>query len=210
MGLKLMLLATFALNTVAENPFNELAKDFLFSIAGVLSQVVVALLGGLIVVGIKKLLNLAKIELSQATDAQLKSLVSTVVVGTNQKIVKKLKEANPDSKLTEEQQEKIFSTVKDEILLQLTKQELSTLNKMYPDFNKYLSHLIESTVSNSKEKKQVELVQPEHLAFLEDDDELEEFFMEEALKTPAPEMEPEVTEAHEVEHEVHIEQPEAQ
>lgn len=210
MGIKLMLLATFALNTVAENPFNELAKDFLFSIAGVLSQVVVALLGGLIVVGIKKLLNLAKIELSQATDAQLKSLVSTVVVGTNQKIVKKLKEANPDSKLTEEQQEKIFSTVKDEILLQLTKQELSTLNKMYPDFNKYLSHLIESTVSNSKEKKQVELVQPEHLAFLEDDDELEEFFMEEALKTPAPEMEPEVTEAHEVEHEVHVEQPEAQ
>lgn len=75
--------------------------------------------------------------------------VDEIVKATNQTVVEKLKEDN-DGKLTKEEAEDVFNTVKVEVLETLTNEGKEVLDKVVADVPALINILIESAVNRNK------------------------------------------------------------
>ena len=75
--------------------------------------------------------------------------VDEVVKATNQTVVDKLKEDN-DGKLTKEEAEDVFNTVKVEVLETLTNEGKEVLDKVVADVPALINILIEASVKKNK------------------------------------------------------------
>jgi hypothetical protein len=113
----------------------------------VLIQVLIIILGKVTWTLVKKLVEKIGVESDSVLLENIKSLIDSVVVTMNQKVVDDLKAANPDNKLTDEQQEQIFNEVKDAVYKFLTSEQISYLLEQYASVDDGLMYLIEQSVN---------------------------------------------------------------
>ena len=127
----------------------EIFIDVLFVILTVLITGVLAVLAALAFKAIKSLLKKMGIQISTEQENAIKNGVTQVVQWLNQTLVGKLKEANPDNKLTEEQIAEINKKAKAMIGTILTADQIELLMEKYGDMDLALDILIESTVDTN-------------------------------------------------------------
>ena len=125
----------------------SLLKDVSSTGLGVIIQILVVVIGVILIAAIKKLFDKLNLEVDQKQMDSIKSVIEDVVRTTNQKIVDIIKEKNPNNKLTEEQQEYIFNTVKDTVMASLSAKEIKVITDKFGDIETGIECMIESCVS---------------------------------------------------------------
>ena len=129
----------------------ESVQGVMFTILLVVIQFLVVI-AGLYLIGFLKKMNIkTRLNLNDAALNQIKEIIDDIVVSTNQKIVSALKEKNPNGKLTDEEAEKVFNSVKDTVLECLSGAQIDYIIDTYSDVDEGLSILIEKAVSYNHE-----------------------------------------------------------
>lgn len=128
----------------------EFLQSGLFTSLMVILEIIVAV-AGVFLIGLLKKLNVkTQINLDESIMGQINKVITDIVISTNQKIVDAMKEKNPDGKLTDEEKERVFNTVKDMILQCLSQTQLDYIINTFADLDEGLSILIEAAVKYEK------------------------------------------------------------
>lgn len=109
-------------------------------------QVLVAIIAAVAISLVIKINKNAKLNLSDSQLVEIKDIVNTMVVATNQKIVDSMKATNADGKLTEEQQLAVFNTVKTALKSCLDSDQVQCIEDKFGLLDQGLDFLIEESV----------------------------------------------------------------
>lgn len=125
----------------------SLAGSILFVVLATVLQIMLVVVAFAAFIALTKLTKKLQLNIESNTEKQLMGCIQTVVAATNQKIVEKLKAANPDNKLTEEQQTEVFEHVKGIIMAGLTSDDMNYILSKYTSIDSGLENMIEACVS---------------------------------------------------------------
>lgn len=79
--------------------------------------------------------------------SNVKDVVNNAVITAETTTVAELKKANDDGKLTKEDGDKVFATVKDKVLAQVSEDTKTALNTVIGDFDSYVEDLIHAQLA---------------------------------------------------------------
>lgn len=79
--------------------------------------------------------------------SSVKDVVNNAVITAETTTVAELKKANDDGKLTKEDGDKVFATVKDKVLAQVSEDTKTALNTVIGDFDSYVEDLIHAQLA---------------------------------------------------------------
>lgn len=79
--------------------------------------------------------------------SNVKDVVNNAVITAETTTVAELKKTNDDSKLTKEDGDKVFATVKDKVLAQVSEDTKTALNTVIGDFDSYVEDLIHAQLA---------------------------------------------------------------
>lgn len=143
--------------------FNETA----FVVLSVIIQAIIVILGTVLITFVSKLGKKAGLDANDSIMKEIVNLVNNIVVATNQKVVDKLKEESPTGSLTEEQQEMVFNSVKDAIIVCLTTDQVKYLTDNYLSVENGITYFIESAVKYNHSDENILISGVEHTDELE-------------------------------------------
>lgn len=125
----------------------EFIQGTCFVVLTALIQIIVCVAGAFLIALLAKMTKKAGLDANGKIANAINDIIQTLVVATNQTVVEELKKTNKNGKLTNEQADEIYNTVRESVYECLDSDQVAYLINQYGNVEDALRLLIEKSVN---------------------------------------------------------------